>query len=145
MSTGLGLARVCGLWGRDLFCARRGLCRRGRSRRLEGGKKFNSPLSARGCSPLSPKGKARGVKNKERPLLFAEADSFPRWGKQGERLEMEWCCYLNFKSKMQQPLIRRRTATPSPEGEGLNKGKLIFDLYRLADARHFPRRGKQGA
>ena len=47
--------------------------------RLEGGKKFNSPLSARGCSPLSPKGKARGLKNKERPFLFAEADSFPVW------------------------------------------------------------------
>ena len=43
---------------------------------------FNSPLSARGCSPLSPKGKARGLKNKERPLRFAEADSFPRRGSQ---------------------------------------------------------------
>ena len=47
---------------------------------MEKGSNFNSPLSARGCSPLSPKGKARGLKNKERPLLFAEADSFPRRG-----------------------------------------------------------------
>ena len=44
---------------------------------------FKSPLSARVCSPLSPKGKARGLKNKERPLQSAEADSFPRRGKQG--------------------------------------------------------------
>ena len=50
------------------------------------------------------------------------------------------------RAKKRAPLIRRRTATPfPPEGEGLNKEKLIFDLYRLADARHFPRRGKQGA
>ena len=49
------------------------------------------------------------------------------------------------RAKKRAPLIRRRTATPSPEGEGSNKEKLIFDLYRLADARHFPRRGKQGA
>ena len=36
------------------------------------------------------------------------------------------------------------SARKAPTGEGLNKEKLIFDLYRLADARHFPRRGKQG-
>ena len=32
----------------------------------------------------------------------------------------------------------------SPQGDGLEKGKILIVLYRLADARHFPRRGKQG-
>ena len=129
----LGLARGCELWGArlDLVLGRR--------------ENFNSPLSARGCSPLSPKGKARGVKNKERPLLFAEADSFPRWGKQGERLEMEWCCYLNFKSKMTCAPHHLASQGASPQGEALERGKILIVLYRLADARHFPRRGKQGA
>ena len=31
-----------------------------------------------------------------------------------------------------------------PKGKAWKEEKLIFDLYRLADARHFPRRGKQG-
>ena len=46
-------------------------------------KNFNIPLSARGCSPLSPKGKARGLKDKERPLQFAEADSSPTRSQEG--------------------------------------------------------------
>ena len=30
----------------------------------------------------------------------------------------------------------------SPQGEGLEGGEILIDLYRLADARHFPRKGK---
>ena len=50
--------------------------------RLGKRKNFNGPLSPRGCSPLSPKGKARGLKDKERHLQYAEADSFPVGGSQ---------------------------------------------------------------
>ena len=35
-------------------------------------------------------------------------------------------------------------ASTMRQGEGLERGKFLIVLYRLADARHFPRRGKQG-
>ena len=49
------------------------------------------------------------------------------------------------KEQAAEAAVSGSSARKAPEGEGLNKEKLIFDLYRLADARHFPRRGKQGA
>ena len=82
-------------------------------------KNFNIPLSARGCSPLSPKGKARGLKNKERPLQLAEVDSFPVW-EATKRLKIfaDFCNSKNRvkerRAKKRAPLIRRRAATPFP-------------------------------
>ncbi len=48
----------------------------GESKGLEKQRKTFSVGSSR---QLPPMGKARDLKNKERPLRFAEADSFPVW------------------------------------------------------------------
>mgnify|MGYP006967537062 CR=1 FL=1 len=68
---------------------------------------------------ISPKGKARGLKNKERPLQLAEVDSFPVW-EATKRLTIfaDFCNSKNrvkeSRAKKRAPLIRRRAATPFP-------------------------------
>ena len=46
---------------------------------------------------------------------------------------------------MQLPLTTLLRKEPPPKGKPWEKEVILIVLYRLADARHFPRRGKQGA
>ena len=59
------------------------------------------------------------MKNKERSLQFAEADSFPVW--EATRWLTIFADFCNSKNRVKErcakkraPLIRRRTATPFP-------------------------------
>ena len=56
-----------------------------------------------------------------------------------------WCCFEDSSFSALCVLdCRNGIWAVAGQGEGLEGGKILIDLYRLAVARHFPRRGKQG-
>ena len=83
---------------------------------------FNSPLSARECSPLSPKGKARGKIGNGMTLLFNILN----------RKCSSPLIFRNFlskifrKSKMGYTPHQSLSATASPRGEALKKARITL-------------------
>ena len=49
------------------------------------------------------------------------------------------------KEQAAEAAVSGSSARKAPEGKPWKKEVILIVLYRLADARHFPRRGKQGA
>ena len=100
--------------------------------RLGKRKNFNSPLLARGCSPLSPKGKARGLKNKERHLQLAEADSSPTRSQEGGLMIRLLFCGNDGQRFLRSDSCRTRKSTyPAaralPFSESLRKLSISSD------------------